>query len=131
MAFEGAKGALEVVLDLGAVAEEVFVEQVAGVVGVGLEHAEGEAFVGVGVGLGILGLAEAVGEVSLIHGVKPTAFGAGETLGDPVTVDEALDEDLLGGVAGLEIVEDGELEGFVGFGVFEGQEDGLGGEAMF
>ena len=104
IAFEGAERALEVLLDLGAVAEEVFVDEVVGVVGADLEHAEGEAFVGVGGGLGIFGLFEALFELGLIDGVKPGAFGFGEALGDPGAVDEALDEDLLGGVLGLEVV---------------------------
>ena len=64
IAFEGAEGALEVLLDLGAVAEEVFVDEVVGVAGDVL-HADGEAEVGVGVGFRILGAFEAFGQLHL------------------------------------------------------------------
>ncbi len=131
IAFEGAEGALKVVLDLGAVTEEVFVEQVLGVVGVGLEHAEGEALVGVRVGFGMSGLSQAVRQMRFVHGMEPAAFGAGEALRDPMTMDEALDENLLGGVLRLQVLENGLLEGFVSRGVLEGQQDGLGGEPVF
>ena len=40
--FESAEGALEILLDLGAVAEEVFVDEVVGVAGDVL-HTDGEA----------------------------------------------------------------------------------------
>ena len=53
MACEGAEGAVVVELDLGAVAEEVLVEQVVGVVAADVAHAEGEALVGVGVSEGV------------------------------------------------------------------------------
>ena len=76
MTFEGAEGALEVVLDLGAVAEEVFVEEVVGVAG-DVEHAEGEAFVGVRVGFWVLGAFGAFGQVRLVERLDPGAFGAG------------------------------------------------------
>ena len=42
MAFEGAEGTLKVLLDLGAVAEEVFVDEVVGIARDVL-HADGEA----------------------------------------------------------------------------------------
>ena len=42
IALEGAEGALEVLLDLGTIAEEVFVDKVMGVAGDVL-HADGEA----------------------------------------------------------------------------------------
>ena len=48
-----------------------------------------------------------------------------------MTLDEALDEDLLGDALRLEIVEDGLLEFVVIVRVFEGEDDGFGGEAVF
>ena len=130
IAFEGAEGALEVLLDLGAVAEEVFVDEVVGVAGDVL-HADGEAQVGFGVGFRIFGAFEAVGQLHLVEALEPGALGAGEALGDPVTLDEALDKDLLGDALGLEIVEDGLLEFAVIVRAFEGEDDDFGGEAVF
>ena len=130
VAFEGAEGALEVLLDLGAVAEEVFVDEVVGVAGDVL-HADGEALVRLRVGFRIFGAFGAFGEMHFVEGLKPSAFGAGEALGDPMTLDEALDQDLLGDALRLEIVEDGLLEFAVIVRVFERKDDGFGGEAVF
>ena len=129
LTFEGAEGALEVVLDLGAVAEEVFVDEVVGVAGDVL-HADGQALIGLGVGFRIFGAFEAVGQLHLVEALEPGALGAGEALCDPVTLDEALDEDLLGDALGLEIVEDGLLEFAVIVRAFEGEDDSFGGEAV-
>ena len=76
MAFEGAEGALEVVLDLGAVAEEVFVDEVVGIAR-DIEHAEGEAFVEVRVGFWVFSAFGAFGEVRFVERLEPSAFGAG------------------------------------------------------
>ena len=103
IAFEGAEGALEVLLDLGAVAEEIFVDEVVGVAG-GLEEADGESFVGFGFGLGVFGIFDAFGQLGLVEGLQPGAFGAGESLRNPMALDKALDEDLLGDACGLEVV---------------------------
>ena len=130
MTFEGAEGALEVVLDLGAVAEEVFVDEVVGVAG-DVEHAEGESFVGVRVGFRVFGAFGAFGEVGFVERLDPGAFGAGESLSDPVALDEALDEDLLSDAFWLEVVEDGLLEFEVVVRTFKGKDDGFGGEAVF
>ena len=130
MALEGAEGALEVVLDLGAVAEEVFVDEVVGVAG-DVEHADGEAFVGVRVGFWVFGAFGAFGEVRFVERLEPGAFGAGEALCHPVALDEALDENLLGDAPWLEVVKDGLLEFEVVVRAFEGEDDGFGGEAMF
>ena len=130
IAFEGAEGALEVLLDLGAVAEEVFVDEVVGVGG-RLEQADGESFVGLGVGFGIFGGFGAFGQLGLVEGLEPSSFGSGDSLRDPVSLDEALDENLLGDAFGLEVVEDGLLELVVVGLAFEGQDDGFGGEAVF
>ena len=129
VAFEGAEGALEVLLDLGAVAEEVFVDEVVGVAGDVL-HADGEPLVGLGVGIRIFGLFGAFGQMRFAAGVELGAFGAGESLGDPVTLDEALGQDLLGDALGLEIVENGLLKFAVVVLAFEGEDDGFGGEAV-
>ena len=67
---------------------------------------------------------EAVGQLHLVEALEPGALGAGEALCDPVTLDEALDEDLLGDALGLEIVEDGLLEFAVVVRAFEGEDDG-------
>ena len=131
IALKGAEGALVVVFDLGAVAEEVFVDEVVGVAGADVEHAEGEALVGVGVGLGVFGELEAVGEALLVEGVEPAAFGAGEAVDEPLFLGEALDEEEFGGALGLEVVDEGLCEGVVvGLG-FEGEDVGLGGEPVF
>ena len=131
IALEGAEGALVVVFDLGAVTEEVFVDEVVGIAGADVEHAEGEALVGVGVGLGVFGELEAVGEALLVEGVEPAAFGAGEAVDEPLFLGEALDEEEFGGALGLEVVDEGLFEGVVvGLG-FEGEDVGLGGEAVF
>ena len=120
---------MEVVLDLGAVAEVVFVDEVVGVAG-DVEHAEGEAFVGVRVGFWVFGAFGAFGEVGFVERLDPGAFGAGESLSNPVALDEALDEDLLGDAFWLEVVEDGLLEFAIVVRVFEGKDDGFGGEAV-
>ena len=119
IAFEGAESALEVLLDLGAVAEEVFVDQVVGVAG-GLEEADGESFVGLGVGVGGFGGFDAFCQLGLVESLEPGPFGAGEALRNPVALDEALDEYLLGDAFGLEVVEDGLLELVVVGLAFEG-----------
>ena len=129
VAFEGAEGALEVLLDLGAVAEEIFVDEVVGVAGDVL-HADGEALVGFGVGFRIFGLFGAFGQMRFVEGLEPGAFGAGESLGDPMTLDEALNQDLLGDALRLEIVENGLLELAVIVRAFEGENDGFGSEAV-
>ena len=131
IAFEGAEGALVVVFDLGAVAEEVFVDEVVGVAGADVEHAEGEALVWVGVGFRIFGVLEAGGQAFLIEGVEPAAFGAGEAIDEPLLLGEALDEEEFGGALGLKVVDEGLFESVeVGLG-FEGEDVGLGGEAVF
>ena len=129
VAFEGAEGALEVLLDLCAVAEEVFMDEVVGVTG-NVLHADGEAFVGLRMGFRVFGAFGAFGQMRFVEGLKPSPFGAGESLGDPMTLDEALDKDLPGGALGLEVVEDGLLELAVVVRVFEGENDGFGGEAV-
>jgi hypothetical protein len=129
-AFEGAEGTVVFVFDLGAVAEEVFVHEVLGVVGVDVEHAEGEAFVRVGVGFGVLGVFESGGVVGFVEGGEPGAFGVGEALDEPLLLGEAFDEEGLGVALGLEVVEEGLLE-LVEFGLgFEGEDRGLGGESV-
>ena len=120
--FEGAEGALKVVLDLGAVPEEVFVDEVVGVAGDFL-HADGEVLVGFGVGFRIFGLFGAFGEMRFIEGLEPGSFGAGEAMRDPVALDEALDEDLVDDAVGLEVVEDGFLEFAIIVRAFEGEDD--------
>ena len=129
IALEGAEGALEVLLDLGAVAEEVFVDEVVGVAGDVL-HADGEAKVGFGVGFGLFGAFEAFGEMHVVEALQPGALGAGHSLGDPVTLDEALDQDLLDNALGLEVAQDGLLEFTVIVRAFEGEDDSFGGEAV-
>ena len=129
VAFEGAEGALEVLLDLGAVAEEVFVDEVVGIARDVL-HADGEALVGFGVGFRIFGLFGPFGQMRFVEGVEPGAFGAGEALGDPMTLDEALNQDLLGDALRLEVVENGLLKFAVVVLAFEGEDDGFGGEAV-
>ncbi len=127
-AFEGAEGALVFVFDLGAVAEEVFVEEV--VVG-RFEHAEGEAFEGVGGGFGVLGEAEAFGELGLVEGVEPRGFGVGEALDEPLLLGEAFDEEGFGGALRGKVGEERGLEGVV-FGLVLERENGeLSGEAVF
>ena len=131
IALEGAEGALVVVFDLGAVAEEVFVDEVVGVAVADVEHAEGEAFVGVGVRLGIFGLLEAGGQAILVEGLEPAALSAGEAVDEPLLLGEALDEEEFGGALGLEVIDEGLFEGVVvGLG-FEGKDVGLGGESVF
>ncbi len=121
---------MEVVFDEGAVAEEVLVEEVLTVVGADLEHADGEAFVGIGMGLGVAGAGESFGEVGAVESLEPAAFGAGAAQREPMTMDEALDKDLLGGGAGLEFVEDVLAELVeVGSG-FEGEHDAGGRESV-
>jgi hypothetical protein len=71
---------LEVIFDGVAVAEEVLVEEVLGVVAGGLEHADGEALVGVGVGLGVPGAGTAGFQMGVVQGFEPAAFGTGEAL---------------------------------------------------
>ena len=66
----------------------------------------------------------------VVEALQPGALGTGHSLGDPVTLDEAFDQDLLDDALGLEIVKDGLLEFAVIFRVFEGENDGLGGEAV-
>lgn len=136
MALQGAEGAVVVELDLAAVAEEVFVEEVLGVVGADVAHGDGEAAVGVavgegiGVGAGLGGVAEAFGVVGEVEGDEPAAFDEAEALGEPLLADEVLDEEGLGGALGGEVSEDGGFEG-VEFGLgFEGEDDGFGGEAV-
>ena len=129
-AFEGAEGAVVFVFDLGAVAEEVFVQEVVGVVGADVEHAEGEAFVRVGVGFGVLGVFETGGVVGFVERGEPGAFGVGEALDEPLLLGEAFDEEGLGVALGLEVGEEGLLE-VVEFGLgFEGEDWGLGGESV-
>jgi len=130
-AFEGAEGAVVFVFDLGAVAEEVFVEEVVRVVVGRFEHAEGEAFEGVRGGFGVLGEAEAFGELGLVEGVEPGGFGVGEALDEPLLLGEALDEEDAGEGGGLEVFEEVVFE-LVVFGLgLEGENGELGGEAVF
>jgi len=129
-AFEGAEGALVFVFDLGAVAEEVFVEEVVGVVVGSFEHAESEAFEGVGGGFGFLGEAETFGELGLEEGVKPGGFGVGEALDEPLLLGEALDEERFSGALRGEVLEERGFECVVlGLGL-EGKNGELGGEAV-
>ena len=126
IALEGAEGALVVVFDLGAVAEEVFVDEVVGVAVADVEHAEGEAFVGVRVGLGVFGVLEAGGQAILVEGLEPAALSAGEAVNEPLLLGEALDEEEFGGALGLEVIDEGLFEGVVvGLG-FEREDMGLG-----
>ena len=67
----------------------------------------------------------------MVEALEPGALGTGEALGDPMTLDEALDEDLLDDALRLEVVENGLLEFAVIVRVFEGEDDGFGGEAVF
>jgi len=129
-AFEGAEGAVVFVFDLGAVAEEVFVEEIVGVVVGSFEHAEGEAFEGVGGGFGVLGEAEAFGELGLIKGVEPGGFGVGEALDEPLLLGEALDEEGFGGALRGKVGEERGFEGVVFGLVLEGKNGELGGEAV-
>ena len=67
----------------------------------------------------------------VVEALEPGALGAGEALGDPMTLDEALDQNLLGDALRLEVVEDRLLEFAVVVRAFEGEDDGFGGEAVF
>ncbi len=122
---------MEVGLDEGAVAEEVLVQEILGVLGSDVEHAEGEALGRIGLGFGAHGTVGAFGELVLVEKLHQTALGAGDPEREPVFVDEALDEDLLGGGAGLEILKHVVAQGFEVSGGFEGKYDGLRGEPVF
>ncbi len=121
---------MEVVFDEGTVAEEVFVEEVLTIVGANLEHADGETFVGVRLELGVTSAGEPFGEVGAVKRLEPAAFGAGATQREPMTVNEALDEDLLRGSAGLEFVEDVLAKLVEVGGGFEGEHDAGGRESV-
>lgn len=102
-----------------------------GVLRADVEHAEGEALGGVRLGFGARGTVSSFGELVFVQDLQQAAFGAGDAEREPMFMDEALDEDLLRGGAGLKVLEDVVAQGFEVSGGFEGEHNGLGGEAVF